>query len=119
MRILILDKEEVTIRDYLDKAGFNWKTGTIVYQNNTVGYPGLGGSFSLETPTVISPNDKILDKTFKYNYIYPMFPRIFAKDEEAIYVPAFYNRCVWLEKIPTSWLYYTAGNNTPYIGDCG
>lgn len=119
MRILILDKEETTIREYLDKAGFNWKIGTIIYQNSKNGYPGLGGSFSLETPEIISQDNEILDKPFNPKYLYPMFPRIFAKDEEAIYFPAFYNRFTWLEKIHTSWLHYTTGNNTPYVGDCG
>ena len=119
MRIQIHNKDKVTLREYLNAAGFNWKTGTIVYQETRVGYPGLAGDFSLEKPTIITPYDKVLDKEFNPSDRFPMFPRIFAKDEEAIYIPAFHNRYCWLEKIETNWTYYTSGNNTPYVGDSG
>lgn len=114
MRI-VLNKDIVTVREYLDLAGFDWKNGTVIYQHCSTEYPGIAPSSKLKTPEVISKFHEILDTPFNYNHVCPTFPRIFARDAEAVYFPVYVRGFSWLEKVPVSWLHYTKGEETPYI----
>ncbi len=110
-----------TLKQWLNEAGFDWKNGTIVYQEvlpydseNSGGKPspgwGKGGP-----ARYITSDDPILVQHFDSGFGGPEAPRIFARDDKAIYFPRQYDGSTWLEKIYTNSEYYLT-NDTPYLG---
>lgn len=105
-----------TLRSWLNDAGFDWENGTIVYQEANGYSPGWSGSEELSPPRVIESSDSVLDREFDSGYGAPRAPRIFARDNHAVYFPGQYDGSTWLETVIIDPEYYLSGNATPYPG---
>ena len=106
-----------TLRKWLDEEGFDWKSGTIVYQETESYYPGWTHDCGFKPGEIISVIHPILDREFYSGYGGPECPRIFARDQYAIYFPGQYDGATWLEKIAIDIGHYCIpGNKTPYPG---
>jgi hypothetical protein len=94
-----------TLRKWLDRNGFDWATGRIIYQP-VDGYdeeqPSWGTSPGWEHPSgarEIAPDDPLLDLEFDTSYGGPQAPRFIAADGERLYFPAQYDGSTWCETV--------------------
>lgn len=105
-----------TVREWLEKNGFSWETGVVVFQQTEEGF-SPGWSPVVEDGKILSKDDPILDKTFYSGYGGPECPRIFARDGDWIFFPGQYDGSTWLEKLNINPEYYLNKKNpTPYPG---
>ena len=79
-----------TIREWLSQSGFDWKGGTIIYQEVEGGYPGWSNPINA---LIIDKRNThpILDQHFKDGYGSPDCPRFVAKDKNHMYFPGQYD----------------------------
>ncbi len=106
-----------TLREWLTNAGFDWDTGTIIYQEigDDENYPGWASE--LKCGSKIPNTAPILDHKFSCGFGGPMCPRILAKDRKAVYFPSKYDGSTELVKVVTDVRHYLKeGNDTPYPG---
>lgn len=109
-----------TLREWLTQRGFDFENGIILYQavTNPDCAPGWAYEDRDREETVqIDASNEILDRVFDSGYGGPDCPRIFARDNDAIYFPSQYDGATWLERVeinPESFI----GNKkpTPYPG---
>jgi len=105
-----------TLRQWLTNANFDWKNGTIIY-HETKENDSPGWSFDIISRQSIGTIHPILDLQFYDGYGSPQAPKIFARDNDAIYFPMQYDGATWLEKVIIDPEYYLNDNaNTPYPG---
>lgn len=109
------EKLMTTIREWLNIKGFDWPTGSIIYQETADGhYPGWQDPLNSYK---ITSKHHILDKPFNSGFGGPECPRFFARDKEAVYFPSQYDgstRCVRVAIDPD--YYLIPGNETSYPG---
>jgi hypothetical protein len=104
------------LREWLDKKGFDWESGVILYQECEEDYyNGWVSETDAITTTPIDKQHPILDKEFSSGYGAPECPRILAKDDTAMYFPGQYDGATWLEKVNLDLEFYLE-NLTPYPG---
>lgn len=87
-----------TLRDYLNRSGFDWKTGRIIIST---------GEYEVEKVEQISLDDPILDWPFDDGYGLAECPHYIADDKDAIYFPEQYDGAtapVRVEKDITAYL---------------
>ena len=99
-------------REWLNKAGFDWNTGILVYQEPRYGdwdtdidcrlspfsqihYGGIEKD-PIKRSSLLDQKAEILDFEFEEDL---HFPLIFAKDSKAIYIVEYYNGGSSLERI--------------------
>jgi hypothetical protein len=106
---------KVSIREWLDKAGFNWETGKIILHKTEGDSPGWEDAKGAD---YIGYDDPILDQKFTNGYGGPKCPRFIAKDDEVIYFPGMYDGSTWLEGVYVDLDKYLDYKNypTPYVG---
>lgn len=105
-----------TIREKLDRQGFDWETGRIIIQTvEPDRYPGWA------KPTgayVAAADDPILDQEFDDGFGGPKCPRFVAEDATAIYFPYQYDGATGVCKVLKDIRQYLdyKSNPTPYPG---
>jgi len=97
-----------TLRQWLTDSGFNFDTGTIVYQKGDGWEPSKDGIY-------IDKEHPILDHEFNDGYGGPQCPAIFAKQGNCIWFPGQYDGSTWLEKVCIDSEYYK-DHPIPYPG---
>ena len=110
-----------TIREWLNKAGFDWRTGRIIFQEtyycDTLERHDTPGWASPEGAREITADDPILDYEFDDGFGAPECPKFIAEDRDRFFFPAQYDGATWLEFV---WKdinkYLDANNETPYPG---
>jgi hypothetical protein len=106
-----------TLREWLNRAEFDWENGKILY--HAVGEdedaPGWSEAVSAE---YLDHTHPILDQEFHDGYGGPRCPRIVAKDNVAIYFPGMYDGSTWLAGVWLDLDKYLDYEKcpTPYIG---
>lgn len=112
--------DKATIRQWLDKAGFDWLNGQIIYQEvlnvrkNSPGWASVRDSYPGQ---VIDTDNPILDLEFHSGYGGPECPRFIAKDGRKLYFPSQYDGATGVEAVYYDLDYYTReGVATPYPG---
>ena len=68
-----------TYRIELEKLGFDWASGTILFE------PYSGPYKPREKPITLERDDAVLDKVFFASTSHSQIPRIFASDKQAVY----------------------------------
>lgn len=106
-----------TLREYLDKAGFDWETGTIVIQKATPqdwwdeddGYYESSPIYEWDkfTGKIVKTEDSALSEDLG---AWSPLPKFVARDKEFIYFPAQYDGATWVEKVAVDIKRY-AGDN--------
>ena len=107
-----------TLRMWLTGEGFDWENGVILYQGVEEDCsPGWAYDDDLEETIQITDTHPILDEEFDSGFGSPQCPRIFAKDEMAIYFPTQYDGSTSLERVIINPKYYIGNTKaTPYPG---
>ena len=97
-----------TIRQWLNKASFNWEKGDVVVQEmEEDGYsPGWAKGVK---PRIATQDDPILNVEFDSGMGAPHCPRFFARDDKAVYFPGQYDGATWIETVNI--------NPDAYLGD--
>ena len=104
-----------TLRKELEKAGFDWGSGVIIWHETPAGRdPGWSRAVSRER---ISPQDPILDREFDPGFGGPEMPRFFARDGEKVYFPSQYDGATSVVAAHVDPDHYLLpGSETPYPG---
>lgn len=106
-----------TIREWLENNGFDFETGTIVYQPTTGSSPGCSYDEEIQQGVIVGKAHVILDREFNNGYGSPQCPRFFARDNDAVYFPVQYDGMTYCERVPIDTAVYVNGNQpTPYPG---
>jgi hypothetical protein len=103
-----------TIYTWLEKAGFNFQTGEIIYQSVTEDCyaPGWGDPFSARSMPV-----EVLHQEFDDSFGSPQCPRFFARCGDFVYFPSQYDGSTSLAKVNVNPFFYLDINHpTPYPG---
>ncbi len=104
-----------TLRNWLNKAGFDWENGKILYQQ-TKDESAPGYSFPVNAK-YIKNDDQILDKDFNSGFGFSECPRIIAEDNDKFYFPVIYDgftRLKFIYKDISKYLDFK-NNETPYF----
>lgn len=107
-----------TIREFLERRGFDWNSSTILVQDvKNEDYAGWREFKPSEghTARYIEMDDEILDKEFYDDYGGAECPRFVARDFEATYFPCQYDGATWCDKVYHSFDKYLV-ESTPYPG---
>ena len=104
-----------TLRNELERVGFDFEHGRILYQETLDGYPGYAGRSDVGKIVEIGFDHPILDFDFYNDFGCPEMPRFVAEDRDKIYFPCEYDGSTWV-----SWIYkdidkYIEYGITPYI----
>jgi hypothetical protein len=79
----------VTLRKELTGAGFDWKTGKIIYQeSDNADSPHWGDPISAQ---YIEQTHPLLDQEYDCGHGGPECPRFIAEDDKALYFPSQYD----------------------------
>ncbi len=115
-----------TLREWLNKADFDWDSGVIVYHElRTIdddGYfvtrpPGWADLIDVGSKKVIAHDHVVLDHNFECGHGGPECPRIVAKDRDRVYFPSKYDGATWLQVVELDLDKYLDGDKeTPYPG---
>jgi len=107
-----------TIRGWLEKCGFDWETGKIVFQavqkDDDPGWADPIGSELIVAPF----KHPILDYDFYAGYGGPQCPRFIAQDRYAIFFPSQYDGATGIVKVHKDISKYLNWKDfpTPYPG---
>lgn len=106
-----------TLRKWLDKAGFDWSSGRIVYHYGKDQAVCDSQYCDVEARIEIGWAHPILDKEFDRGYGGAECPAIIAKDAKALYFPDQYDGSTSLVKVMLDIDHYLQdGSHTPYPG---
>ncbi len=105
-----------TLFKELDKKGFDWEHGTILFQDCTDG-PGYSFADEIFKTVKIEFDHEILHKEFSTDYGGAECPRFIAFDQKYMYFPGTYDGSTWVEKIYKDPMDYLGTKlPTPYVG---
>ena len=102
-----------TIREWLSESNFDWKDGTIIYQETGDNYPGWG---RVTSASIIENDHPILDENFDDGFGGPDCPRFVAKDKNHTYFPGQYDGSTFIVVVSANMDDYLNGLETPYPG---
>lgn len=114
-----------TLRQWLDKEGFDWDTGVIVAHtlkedSYSPGWGSGNGAFKFDfrdKTQLDGKHNELLDHVFDCGYGAPEAPRFVAEDKNRFYFPVQYDGSTWIESIHKNIDHYMDINNdTPYPG---
>jgi len=106
-----------TLRKKLDKVGFDFEHGRIIYQEVFGIEPGWADSGNISKTIEIDSNHPILDLEFDDGFGSPNMPRFVAEDENKIYFPCKYDGLTWIAYVYKNINTYVENNElTPYVG---
>ena len=102
-----------TIKEWLDKAGFDWENGRVIVQitEHTPGWDDPADAYEA------SKDGRLINKKFCDDFGGPECPRFVAEDKEKIYFPDQYDGATSLVSIYKNIeKYLDPKNPTPYPG---
>ena len=114
---MVVPKKRTTLRSELEKVGFDFTNGKIIYQEVFGIEPGWADQGNVSETMEIDFNHPVLDLEFYDGFGSPNMPRFVAEDKDKIYFPCKYDGLTWI-----AWIYkninkYIKNNElTPYIG---
>lgn len=104
-----------TMREWLNKANFDWSSATIILHTTSGNNPGWAGK--IESRVEIQEGHDVLDKEFDDGYGGPECPRFIAYDNLNTYFPCQYDGATWLTVVARDPSYYLKDETqTPYPG---
>ena len=102
-----------TIAGWLNEAGFDWESGTIIWQDTGTDEPGWA---SMKSARKIPPDHPILTKEFDSGFGRAECPRFIAEDRERLYFPSQYDGKTDLVYVYKNIDVYLTSKDSPYPG---